>query len=55
MKWKNFLLAKVLIETLWNVKNEVWSSIGNKAQVLIETLWNVKRKEIEEKYGEDAY
>ena len=34
----------VLIETLWNVKNEDLIKILGLEEVLIETLWNVKRK-----------
>ena len=33
----------VLIETLWNVKNNVGSSGWASSTVLIETLWNVKK------------
>ena len=33
---------RVLIETLWNVKNYVSDWNFNDALVLIETLWNVK-------------
>ena len=32
----------VLIETLWNVKEEVANSEKSFKRVLIETLWNVK-------------
>ena len=36
---------RVLIETLWNVKKEIFKGIGKGALVLIETLWNVKYDE----------
>ena len=37
-----YLLAFVLIETLWNVKCEMFSVVDFTNIVLIETLWNVK-------------
>ena len=33
----------VLIETLWNVKDDYFNSVQTDVQVLIETLWNVKQ------------
>ena len=38
----NSMFRMVLIETLWNVKNNVGSSGSASLTVLIETLWNVK-------------
>ena len=35
-------LAGVLIETLWNVKDDKFTLIKSLSSVLIETLWNVK-------------
>ena len=35
-------MKKVLIETLWNVKQNVRLRSANRNNVLIETLWNVK-------------
>ena len=34
--------GSVLIETLWNVKQDVWDIFFLADAVLIETLWNVK-------------
>ena len=36
------LTMRVLIETLWNVKEEHKKRVRKQAIVLIETLWNVK-------------
>ena len=34
----------VLIETLWNVKEDIQNQILHECKVLIETLWNVKEE-----------
>ena len=40
--WNKFSSARVLIETLWNVKYIFKPVLKNLFIVLIETLWNVK-------------
>ena len=42
--WHNIavLLICVLIETLWNVKEDKQADVKKALSVLIETLWNVK-------------
>ena len=43
----HILLCKVLIETLWNVKQIGRGEYLNSSPVLIETLWNVKSKRVD--------
>ena len=44
-------LSMVLIETLWNVKEDKQADVKKALSVLIETLWNVK---IDSRIGANA-